>query len=187
MGVCRIMRKIILIGGDLASGKSTYSEILAKKYSLPLFNKDVFKETLGDVIETNTREENKKLSLLSFKMLMYIARENVSPMIFESNFKDYEIEELEPLLIEHGYDILSLRLQGKDEVVHKRFLERINSGTRHKVHQSQDLTRLEDYVAVVNDLRKVVYPGKVINIDATTFDYQKDENLFKEIEEFLNK
>ena len=37
------MRKIILIGGVLASGKSTYSKFLSKKYNLSLINKDSLK------------------------------------------------------------------------------------------------------------------------------------------------
>ena len=40
------MRKIILIGGDLASGKSTYSKFLAKKFGLSLINKDTLKAIL---------------------------------------------------------------------------------------------------------------------------------------------
>ena len=54
------MRKIILIGGDLASGKSTYSKFLAKKFGLSLINKDTLKEILEDVIQS--KEDISKLA-----------------------------------------------------------------------------------------------------------------------------
>jgi len=180
------MNKIILIGGDLASGKSTYSQIIAKRYNVSVFNKDIFKETFGDVIKTTNREENLKLSILSFKMFLYLVQQNVSPVIFESNFHEREMQELIPLLKEHNYDVLSIKMSGDNETMHRRFIKRLDEN-RNPVHKSQDLSRLEDYVAVVEELRNVNYPGEVILIDATTFDYQTNENYFKKIEEFLKK
>lgn len=66
------MRKIIIIGGDLASGKSTYSRFLSAKFNISLINKDTLKEILGDHIITNNRSENKKLSEISFALMKYI-------------------------------------------------------------------------------------------------------------------
>ena len=60
------MRKIILIGGDLASGKSTYAKFLSKKFNITVISKDLLKEVLGDNIPTSNREENLKLSFISF-------------------------------------------------------------------------------------------------------------------------
>ena len=55
------MKKLILMGGDLASGKSTYSNIVGDKFNVLVINKDNLKEILGDTIIVNNREENKKL------------------------------------------------------------------------------------------------------------------------------
>ena len=67
------MKKLILIGGVLAGGKSTFSHILGKKFNIPVVNKDRLKEILGDNIPTKNREENKKLSKISFDLMMYFA------------------------------------------------------------------------------------------------------------------
>ncbi len=114
-----------------------------------------------------------------------MVEQDVSPVIFESNFKPYEMVELTPLLFEKGYDVLSIRLTGTNEIMHKRFLDRLEG--RPEVHKSQDLSKLEDYIEVVEELRSVKYPGKVIDINADNFDYQKEEKYFDIIEEFLKK
>ena len=44
------MRKIILVGGVLAAGKSTYANILKERFNLTAITKDRLKEILGDNI-----------------------------------------------------------------------------------------------------------------------------------------
>ena len=56
------MKKLLLITGDLACGKSTFGEILAKRYNSATFYKDKIKEILGDTIGFANREENIRLS-----------------------------------------------------------------------------------------------------------------------------
>ena len=56
------MSKLLLIMGDLATGKSTFANILAGRYGISIFGKDTIKEVLGDTIGFANREENLKLS-----------------------------------------------------------------------------------------------------------------------------
>ena len=51
------MSKLILFGGDLASGKSTYSNIIGEKFNITVINKDRLKEILGDIFIAENREE----------------------------------------------------------------------------------------------------------------------------------
>ena len=81
------MKKLILIGGVLASGKSTYANILKDKFNLTVVTKDRLKEILGDNIYVNNREENKKLSVISFEMIKYLISCNMTTIVIESNFK----------------------------------------------------------------------------------------------------
>lgn len=57
------MGKLLLVTGDIAAGKSTFSEILSKRYSIAAFQKDAVKEVLGDTIGFHNREENKRLPM----------------------------------------------------------------------------------------------------------------------------
>ena len=179
------MKKLILIGGVLAGGKSTFSHIVAERFCVPVVNKDRLKEILGDNIATANREENKKLSVISFELMMYLAGCVGETLILESNFKDYELKELTALADERGVDVLSIFLDGDDSVLHARFNKRLNEN-RHPVHKSQDFTRIEDFTATLNELRGAVYPGQLIKVDCTDFSYQANENIFERIKDFLN-
>ncbi|MDE7206241.1 MAG: deoxynucleoside kinase, partial [Lachnospiraceae bacterium] len=57
-----LMKKLLLITGDIAAGKSTFSKILSERYGVAVFQKDTVKEILGDHIGFHNREENKALS-----------------------------------------------------------------------------------------------------------------------------
>lgn len=178
------MKKLILIGGDLASGKSTFSKIIKEKFSLFVVNKDSLKEILGDFIVTKNREENKKLSNISFQIMCYLLHCNTKTIVLESNFKSYEMESIRQICMDEQYQVLSLKFYGDYALLQKRFINRFS--TRHKVHQSQDFSSLDCFIAAQNELRDVSYPGKVLSICCDDFSYQSDESIFQEIEVFLS-
>ena len=180
------MKKLILIGGVLAGGKSTFSHIVGERYGISVVNKDRVKEILGDNIQTANREENKKLSVIAFELMSYLAEGEGNALILESNFKDYELKELKAKCDASGCDVLSLFLDGDDAVLHQRFLKRLGEN-RHPVHKSQDFSRLEDFSETLNELRSAEYFGERIYVNCTDFSYQSNEDLFDEIKEFLNK
>ena len=180
------MKKLILVGGDLASGKSTFANLLGEKYNILVINKDNLKEILGDRIIARDRDENKKLSVISFDLICYILKKNKGTVLMESNFKPYEMEELEKITKELNYDVLSYVLKGDNKILHKRFIDRLDE-KRHYVHKSQDFTNIDDFVNTLEELRSVKYLGKVVNIDSSTFDYQYDKKYTDILEEFLNK
>lgn len=179
------MKKLILLGGDLASGKSTYSALLAEKFNLLVINKDNLKEILGDNIPVTTREENKRLSSASFDLMCYLLVKNkTADLVLESNFKPAEMARLATLCPAQGYDVLSLVFRGDDAILHARFLSRLQEH-RHYVHKSQDFSELAPFVSALTELRSVSYIGEVIPVDASTFAYQQDPLLFERIGAFL--
>ena len=180
------MKKLILIGGVLAGGKSTFSHIVGNRFSIPVVNKDRLKEILGDNIPTANREENKKLSVISFELMAYLAATSGDSLILESNFKDHELRELSAMTSELGTEVLSIFLDGDDATLHARFHKRLGEN-RHPVHKSQDFTLLSDFTETLDELRRAVYPGELVRVDCTDFSYQSDEVLFEKIKVFLNK
>jgi 2-phosphoglycerate kinase len=179
------MRKIILIGGDLASGKSTYSRFLAEKFNLSLINKDILKEILGDNIKTSNREENKKLSKISFDLIKYFIETTQDDIIVESNFKPYEMVELEKYLNEN--EILSLHFKGDNKELHERFQKRLKEN-RHEVHKSQDFTDINDFINVLEELRSVKYIGTVIDVDVSKYLHiTKACDITEKVAKFLQK
>ena len=179
------MKKLILIGGVLAGGKSTFSHLVGERFGITVINKDRLKEILGDNIPTANREENKKLSVISFELMMYLAGCEGNVLVLESNFKDYELAELRAFASEKGIDVLSIFLDGDDATLHARFNKRL-SENRHPVHKSQDFTRIEDFTATLDELRLAVYPGELVRVDCTDFSYQTDEGLYERIKVFID-
>lgn len=180
------MKKVILFGGSLAAGKSTFSNIVGEKYNILIINKDNLKEILGDNFFAKNREENKKLSIASFQLIKYILYKEKNIVGFESNFKDYEMEELNNYFIENNIKVLSFVFDADDEILHQRFLKRLNEN-RHYVHKSEDFTDINDFIKMLDGLRSVKYPGRVIKINCNDFSYQDDEKIFKIVEQFLTE
>ena len=181
------MRKLILVGGDLAAGKSTFSNVIGEKLDLLVVNKDRLKEIIGDHIMARDRDENIKFSNISFDAMMYLIEKNKGTLVLESNFKPYEMERIEKLTKELGYEVLSLVLSADVKILHERFQDRLKKEDRHYVHRAQDFTDINDFKETLDELRSVNYLGKVINIDASTFDCQTDMKLLEEIKNFVTK
>ena len=83
------MKKLILITGDLASGKSTLANNLSKKLDILCFTKDVLKEILSDDIGFSNRQENKNLSIASVNVMKHIFEQYAflqKDLILEANF-----------------------------------------------------------------------------------------------------
>lgn len=181
------MKKLILILGDLASGKSTTADILSRKYSIPSLKKDTVKEILGDTVGFSNREENLRLSRATFEILLYtFDRASLSggDLILESNFREAELDRLTALAEERGYAILSLLLTADTKILYERYLARINSG-RHPVHLTVDFDSYEGFVEYVLPQRQIPKRGELIKICADDFSYQTSEDLFSKIENFL--
>ena len=167
------MRTVILILGDIAAGKSAYAKFLAQKYNLPYFLKDTFKEELSNSIGYVDRETNRKLSEGSFLTMVEISKrlmEQGISFILESNFRPNELNVYEKLIMEYKYDSLSIVLQGDTKVLHERYLKRIEDG-RHETHLVVDLRNYDEYRKLMFETRKTIPFGRVIILDATTFDF----------------
>ena len=66
------MKRLIIITGDLAAGKSTLADLLSSKLEMLAIKKDVIKEKLCDVFDYKDREENKKLSVAAVREMIEI-------------------------------------------------------------------------------------------------------------------
>lgn len=182
------MGRFILIFGDLASGKSTLADILSKKYGIPALKKDRLKELLADTVGFTTREENLKLSAATFEIMLHTAESLAAAkkdLILESNFREAELRRINALAEKEGYEILSLYLTADPSLLYERFNKRRTEG-RHRAHLTAEFDSFDGFCRYLDGQRAAYIPGKVIRIDASSFDYQKDECLFREIDAFLN-
>jgi predicted kinase len=146
-----IMKKLLLITGDLATGKSTFADILSKRYDTNVFYKDTIKEVLGDTIGFSNREENLKLSKATMELMIFMFKEFCKidkNLILEANFRKVDLERLHEIAYENGYDVFTLAIHGEVEILHKRYLNRMNNENRHPVHLSTTLDIFDDFKEV---------------------------------------
>ena len=182
------MKKLLLITGDLATGKSTFANILSKRYDTNVFFKDSIKEVLGDTIGFANREENKKLSNVTMELMFFIFEEfgklNKN-LILESNFHTTELERLHKLAFKNNYEVLTIVLRGNVEILYKRYLNRMYNENRHPVHLSTTLDVFDDFKGYTEYSRTEKILGNVVYVNADDFSYQTDNKILRKIDEFM--
>ena len=182
------MKKLLLITGDLATGKSTFANILSKRYDTNVFFKDSIKEVLGDTIGFANREENKKLSNVTMELMFFIFEEfgklNKN-LILESNFHTTELERLHKLAFKNNYEVLTIVLRGNVEILYKRYLNRMYNENRHPVHLSTTLDVFDDFKGYTEHSRTEKILGNVVYVNADDFSYQTDNKILRKIDEFM--
>ena len=184
------MKKLLLIMGDLATGKSTFAGQLSLGYDTVALYKDTIKEVLGDTIGFANREENLKLSRATGELMTFLF--NIfaglgKNLILESNFRPAELEKLHQAADAHGYKVLTLVLRGDAQILHQRYLHRIYQENRHPVHLSTTFEIFEDFQEYLLRSRETTVPGDMIHVDANDFSYQQDGELLRSIDGFFGK
>ena len=184
------MKKLILITGDLAAGKSTYSKILSERYNINVVNKDPLKEILCDAIGFDGREQNLKLSVAATSVMCYLFSEFAKlgrDIILEANFHAQELVRLNETAKKNGYGVLTLVFRGDIAVLHERYMNRIRCEHRHPGHLSIALDELEDFRNYIENARLDEIPGETIEVNTDDFAYKTDETLFRKIDDFLGR
>lgn len=169
------MQKLILITGDLATGKSTLAKKLSQNLKILSFTKDVLKEVLSDVIGFSNRQENKKLSITSVDIMKHIFTQYAflkQDLILEANFHKEEIENLQNLANQHGYKVIILYLQGEADYLFERFTNRIKNENRHPTHCTSDITSKENFTKYLENNRKELssFDYHIINVEKENYE-----------------
>jgi len=164
-------KTIILVGGCLAAGKSTFTKHLSQKHGVLCVNKDYVKEILCDTLGFRDRAENKKFSEVTFNIMCHIAEQSMkagAPLILESNFRPADGEKLLPLIQKYGYTPITITFTGDLQVLFQRYIKRLEN--RHPAHKSGALLDFESYADHCKLLLNFDVGGKRITVDTTNFD-----------------
>ena len=184
------MNKLILVNGDIATGKSHFALILSERFKLPLFTKDEFKEQLSEESPVSTYEESHRLSLEAMDMLIDVfndfASQNVD-LILEANFHEDYLSKIEQIANEYHYEILNLNLVGNPEILYQRYVHRRDKEKRHPVHALNKLNDYQSFKDYCENRKNEKMIGEVIEINTDDFSYQTDKELLNTIKEFLLK
>lgn len=182
------MKKLLLITGDIAAGKSTFSRILSVRYLVSAFQKDTIKEILCDRIGFHNREENRTLSNSTIDIMCHIFSQIAftgTDLIFEANFHENEQKKLHLIAEENQYEVLTIVLRGDAEVLYRRYVHRMEEENRHPAHLTTTLNVREDFIKIAEYIRNERIIGKKLVIDATDFGYQNDREILEQIDSFM--
>jgi predicted kinase len=163
------MSRIIIIAGDLASGKSTLAKQLSSHLKVPFFTKENLKEVLGEEIEYEKREENKKLSNSAIDILLHILERFTAvkeSVIIEANFHKEELEKIKRECELSHVEVVLLYLTGDVDVLFERFMYRTYYQHRHPVHLTHPLTNVDDFEKYIMKWRyeEEVLPRHIIDV-----------------------
>lgn len=176
------MRNLIIITGDLASGKSTLANALSYELNIPCLIKDDLKEIACDAIGYSNREENRNLSISAVNSMIYFFKQTAKvdkDLILEANFRNEEIAAIKEIVDEYDYRVLLIKLTGDINLLYQRFLDRLP--TRHIAHKSMRLDdSIDKFAYYIDSIRKedVIYP--CFDIDMSELD--EDEVVEKTLE-----
>ena len=182
------MNKLILINGDIATGKSHFALILSERFNLPLYTKDEFKERFADESPVSTYQESHLLSIKAMNALIDIFNKNApknADLMLEANFHEEHLRRIEQIAKEHHYHILNLNLVGTPEVLYQRYVNRRDHESRHPVHAINQLNGFDSFKKYCESRKNEYMCGEVIEINTDDFSYQNNEELLNSIKQFL--
>lgn len=171
-------KKIIIIGGYLASGKSTFALQLSEFLNVPYLIKDTFKIAVCKNVSVSNRNESSLFSLVTFDAMMYVSErmfEAGYPVIIEGNFVPAGVKKVDEagvirkLINEYGYDSLTFKFTGNTHVLYKRFVEREETAERDQVNKIGSDVAYDDFDKWCHNLDGFDAGGKIVPIDTTDF------------------
>lgn len=174
-------KKIIIIEGYLATGKSTFALQLSKSLNIPYLIKDTFKIALCKNVSVTSRTENSVFSTVTFDGMMYVAErmlETGIPIILEGNFvpagvkKIDEADTIKRLIDRYNYTSLDFKFMGDTRVLHQRFLEREKSAERGEVNKIGMDVPYETFTQWCRNLDGFDIGGETVRVN-TTYYYAK--------------
>ncbi len=184
------MRKtIIMVGGYVAGGKSTFARKLAERLNLPVFIKDTMIQVMHEHIHAEKRDEKKKISGATRGMMSYIAERLMltgASFILESNFIKWDADILRRLIEKYEYNALTYVFVGDLHVIHKRFIERDNSPERDPANRSGGL--LDDFAMFEQSIKPLGdfdAGGRIIKVDTTSFENVDFEAYIQEAIDYI--
>ncbi|MFU8792776.1 MAG: AAA family ATPase [Acholeplasmataceae bacterium] len=180
------MKSLILVSGHVAAYKSTLSNRLSKDLGIVCLNKDLIKEILGDTAGYQNREENYRLSIATFEIMLHVAIKHLDhheSIILESNFRPHEVEKIKETFKDKDVQIITVWLTGDPLTLYERYVKR--EPERHHVHRSTKMMSKEVFLNAVAPFDETVYEPPVVMLDTTHFTDEKYHDLVQKLKVYL--
>lgn len=171
-------KKIIVIQGYLASGKSTFAAQLSEAIGVPCFIKDTFKIALCESLPVADRAESSRYSTVTFDAMMYVTQKMLEagyPLILEGNFVPAGVKacdesaRIRQLINRYGYAALTFQFRGDTQVLRERFIAREKTPERGQANTMGFEPSHADFDAWCHNLDPFSIGGECVQVDTTDF------------------
>jgi len=197
-------KRVIIISGIPATGKTCYGERISKKTRLPFISKDNIKEKILEVkykeilekkmfdsinLDEQVHKNTHFYGPASYAVLFHIAeclmKTNIS-FVLESNFTVSHADVLNSLIEKYGYKALTILFDGDIETLHRRFCERDVSDKRHLGHKltSKKYYDVEVFKSIFLPIREFSV-GDKITVDTSDFSNVDYDDIDASVIKFL--
>ena len=173
-------KKIIIIAGYCATGKTTFAANLSQKLGIPYFSKDLIKIALSRSFPVESRADSKRLSAIAFDAMAFTVERFMEvglPLIIEANFVMRENhnglkegDALLSLITHYGYRSLTYIFLGDLSTLYKRFSVRDVLPERGVANKMWGEYTFENYTRDNVHLNEFNIGGEIVKIDATDLD-----------------
>ncbi|TAL51309.1 ATP-binding protein [Patescibacteria group bacterium] len=169
-----MVAKLILVGGSLATGKSTLSKKIANALKIQRVSLDEIKEVLFDVGGYRDRAWSKEIGRLAFPVfrdLIELHLRRGESVVAEATFLwPTDCEWLHAFSQTYEAELVQIWLTSYPVVARERFIERANS-TRHPGHNDSLESVLEEFDRRFFNKTFIPLPidGKTKIVDTTDF------------------
>ena len=189
-------KKIIIVEGYLASGKSTFAKQLSKQINVPYLIKDTFKIALCENITVTDRKESSRFSIVTFDAMMYVVErmfETGSPIIIEGNFVPAGVKKLDEagvirrLIDQYGYDSLTFKFTGDTKVLHRQFVEREETAERGQVNKIGSEVTYGEFNTWCHNLDSFDVGREIVRVDTTDFNLVDFESYYDLARQFMKE
>lgn len=181
------MAKLIIIGGTLATGKSTIAKYLEKETSIKRISMDELKERLFDIGGYRDRAWSKRIGHIAwgaFQQLVELHLEHGDDVIAEATFLwPDDPEWLQDIADRYHADIYQIWMTADPAVARERFVHRSNR-ERHPGHCDHLDHVIEEFDERFFQKRFNPLPlnGKTLVVDTTDFNVVNQEEILKFLE-----
>lgn len=171
-------KKLIIITGRLAAGKSAFAARLSQQINIPCLMKDTFKTALCQGIALTGRDESSRFSAITFNGIAYVTErmlEAGAPLILEGNFAPASMKQtdeagtLKRLIENYGYSSLTFRFTGDAEVLYQRFIQREKAPERDPANRLGTSVPFETFRQWCLGFDRFDAGGRIVPVDTTDF------------------
>lgn len=169
------MSKFIIVGGSLATGKSTVAKYLEEQIGIKRISMDDLKERLFDIGGYRDRAWSKRIGHIAwpvFKQLVELQLEHGSDVIAEATFLwDDDAQWISEMAARYGADLFQIWMTADPAVARERFIHRSHH-ERHPGHCDHLEHVIEEFDERFFNRRfdPLSLSGKTLVVDTTDMD-----------------